>query len=226
MKTTFGGFRISPYPEVKESGKGGIMKNATVIAVCNYKGGTAKTTSALYLAAVWQAQGRRVLIVDADQQESSAYFDSEARPPVDVRYLHAPRLGSTVRQRWGHRYDIIIIDSPPSEGRHSVITGAMAAADYVLIPVGATQLELEQLPKTVGAAVRADKPYGVLLNREPVNSTRVKEAADLIWNAGFNLLRPAIPRRAAIQDAYRAGVDHRTFGYDLIAQQIIEQIGA
>ena len=39
-----------------------------VIAICNPKGGVAKTTSAFHLGAAWAAMGRRVLWVDLDPQ--------------------------------------------------------------------------------------------------------------------------------------------------------------
>lgn len=43
----------------------------TIIAVINQKGGVAKTTTTVNLAAVWAARGRRVLLVDLDSQGSA-----------------------------------------------------------------------------------------------------------------------------------------------------------
>ena len=46
----------------------GVGRLSRVIAICNPKGGVAKTTSAFHLGAAWAAIGRRVLWVDLDPQ--------------------------------------------------------------------------------------------------------------------------------------------------------------
>ena len=44
------------------------------IAVSNYKGGVGKTTTAVNLASIYAAQGRRVLLIDLDPQASATDF--------------------------------------------------------------------------------------------------------------------------------------------------------
>lgn len=53
---------------------------ARFLAVANRKGGTAKTTTAVNVAAEWAAAGRRVLLVDLDPQ-GHATLGAGARPP-------------------------------------------------------------------------------------------------------------------------------------------------
>ena len=202
------------------------MKSATVIAVSNLKGGVGKTTSTMYLAAAYRATGLKVLVVDLDKQESDPAWDPAARPPVDMRWLHGPNAGRTIIQRWGHRYDMILIDTPADEGRHNVISSAMGVANFVLIPTGTSMLDLEQLYRAAGRAAELGVGYGVLITMEQVNSVRIKEAGAEITAHGRRLLTPAIPRRNAIKDAYALGIDHHLFGYDIIATKILQEIGA
>ena len=49
-----------------------------IVALLNQKGAVGKTTLALHLAGAWAAQGKRVVVIDADLQDSA--LDWSARP--------------------------------------------------------------------------------------------------------------------------------------------------
>ena len=74
----------------------------TVLSVCNHKGGTGKTTTAIHVAAALGLSGRRTLVIDLDpqgfltrtmgisepdpEQSVAAFFDPETDPKnIEVR---------------------------------------------------------------------------------------------------------------------------------------------
>ena len=108
---------------------------ALVTAVANTKGGSGKSTLAVNLAVESSRYGRRVLLVDADTQGSSAHF-------VAVRDRNTDRLQAvqltepiihTQIEALAEPFDLVYIDAG---GRDSpVFRSALLAADRVLVPL-------------------------------------------------------------------------------------------
>ena len=142
-----------------------------VIAVCNQKGGTAKTSTAAALTAGAAARGRKVLAVDADPQGSLTYmmgadankpgvFDwMKGKPPAIQRTangdiipgcLALATIDNSTSSKQLRRalegvkgYDLVVIDSSPGLG--ALMMNTLAAATEVLIPLQADILSLQGL---------------------------------------------------------------------------------
>ena len=107
----------------------------TVIAVCNQKGGSGKTTMAINLAGAFAAEDKRVLLLDLDPQGSALDWGSinpDTMPQVEVAEIDRPQL---LRQARALRreYDVIVIDCPAKFADSS--SAAIRVADFVLVPV-------------------------------------------------------------------------------------------
>lgn len=104
------------------------------IAVLNQKGGVGKTTLSIHIASTLALTGKRVLLIDADAQGSSQDWSSIRKKEnlfnvvgISKNIIHKemPTLSES--------YDHVVIDGPPHVS--SVSKSAIAAADFVLIPV-------------------------------------------------------------------------------------------
>lgn len=111
-----------------------------IISVLNQKGGSGKTTLATHLARALQRDGSDVLLADADRQGSARdWAAARADQPLAVAGLDRPSLLRDVARLAGPR-DFVVVDGAPATDDLTV--AAIKAADFVLIPVQPSPLDL------------------------------------------------------------------------------------
>ena len=181
-----------------------------VIALATGKGGSMKTTSAVFLACALVDQSRgeqHVLVVDADVQGDAKDwwyradelgdplpFDVMSAAPADITHLRG------INDRLGDPVDWVLIDSAPY-GR--ALDESVNNADLVVIPSSPSRIDLDQAVGVKDLCDRRGVPAAILLCRTEANTTALRDALAWIDDAGIACFETLIPKRQDILNVFR-----------------------
>lgn len=182
-----------------------------VITVAHLKGGSAKTTSAAYLAHALADTGQRVLAIDADPQGSLLRWSRRGAWSIPVRHMPSAHLDRDLAGLYTEPFDWAVIDTGPYD--LGIVEAAMRAADFILLPTSPGVMEIGQVKATCALAEQAGGAHRVriLLNR-PKASTRIKDAREAMAATGRTVLQAEIPLRVAVEDS-AADAPDRAYGF-------------
>ncbi|MEU8472726.1 ParA family protein [Streptomyces sp. NPDC029006] len=198
------------------------------IAFVQLKPGTAKTTSAVWLAYAFHRRGRTVGLVDADPGASALEWSDQAGGfpfkvaglPVKDFHRRADDLAT----------DVVIGDIPQVEDHAQIARSAMRWADVVVLPVAPTGIELDRMsPMTqvleeMEDLMRPGAQTCVLLNRVVSGAASGPSARRVLSRQGYDVLSTAIPRLEVFAQSFGAEPDRNT-AYDQLATELLERAG-
>ena len=164
-----------------------MQNNKIVIALVNRKGGTAKTTSAAYIATCLQKVGRKVVGIDTDNDKSWLKWKQAVHFPYEVIEGTREKLKEQVETTEGD----VVIDTPPNDGE--IVFDVSEIADEVIIPLAPTGLDVNRLITTVDTVSKVErlrgKPLGsVLLTKWRENFVVSKEVEEALKEKNMPLL--------------------------------------
>lgn len=186
-----------------------------ITVVGGTKGGSGKSTVATNLAVMLAAAGRDVLLVDADDQETSTDFTNlrnETRPG-GAGYSCVALTGRAVMtevRRMAPKYQEVVIDTG---GRDTISQrAALAVADVYLVPFAPRSFDIWTLEKvetlveearTVNPEIRAL----AFINKADPRGAENGEAAELLKSKpGLEFISTALGNRKAYANAAALGL--------------------
>ena len=186
-----------------------------VYTVGGIKGGSGKTTIATNLTVFLLQQGRDVILIDADDQESATDFTSFRHQTLngEVGYTAVKVTGRELNaqvMRLSSKCDDIVIDTG---GRDTVSQrSALTASNVYLVPFAPRSLDIWTLRK-VENLIAEVLPFNpglrclTFINKADARGTYKEEAAELLRSSEFlHFLDTAVGNRISFANAAAAGL--------------------
>jgi chromosome partitioning protein len=190
-----------------------------VIGVCNQKGGSGKSSTAVHLARWLQSQSDSVFVIDSDGQRTSSLWLSNLSQPIPVEIIPDPNELLERLPNLATQHQWLIVDAP---GTLAEATRAIVLwSDLVLIPCQPTGVDLASASDTVrlikqARAIRKGEPQAAIFLNRAVKGTRLKQEAFTVLKAvpDINVLGEVIHQRQVIADAFGQGATVFDLGGD------------
>lgn len=186
-----------------------------VIAVSNPKGGAGKSTTTLLLATYLAQQGATVCVLDADPNQPIMDWKSQGESKTTLQVIGGVRESNLMEILDRQHHQFIFIDL---EGTASVLVSrSIALADFVIIPVQASAVDVRQASKAIRAVRDEERvaqrsnperkiPYKVLMTRTPapgapISSVQQQLEAE-IAGAGIPRFKTSLAERLAFKAVF------------------------
>ena len=176
-----------------------------IVTLAAQKGGVGKTTLAVNLAVAAQIGGTKTALFDLDAQESAtAWSERRAAELPHVEPISVRRLRQAIEAAQTNGFGLVILDTPPAAGAEAA--AAAELSDLVLIPCGASLIDLDAIKRTAQLVATTGKAACAILNAIPPTATAlVEDARTLIEQAGLRVAPVIIRQRSAFRGSWPSG---------------------
>lgn len=166
-----------------------------IITLAATKGGVGKTTLTAALAVKAASEKKRVAIIDADAQQSVAFWYELRGEPDNPKLFDVPCTAESVGLIAAEGFDWVLVDTPPA--LMDQIAEAVHISDFVLIPVRPSAIDLDAVQAMVEICQDQEKPFAFVLNQVEVGWKLTTTAAEVLADYG-----PVLGAQVAYRRAY------------------------
>lgn len=164
-----------------------------ILTIGNKKGGTGKSTTAVYLATALAASGR-TLLVDGDPQGSILSWSEEAGAafPAGVVQWSTRDLARRVQDVAGDYRHVVIDTGRSVTDDDPILRQALMVSDDLVVPCAPSLMDVRELGRVLAmvddvAAVHEVTPH-VLLTKVRAGTTSAREARQGLVDQGVPLM--------------------------------------
>lgn len=173
-----------------------------VISLITQKGGAGKSTLAQNIAATAEADGRKVLLIDADPQRSATeWYEIRGRNDAPMVVEVTPAELKQALELAPKNFDLVVIDTPGRDATN-LIEQVVKASDLCLLPCRPTMKDIRAQAPTV-ASVKANEVEAAFVVTHCLKTGSRADAArnGLTGAHGLPVLPEIIPHRVGYADA-------------------------
>lgn len=145
-----------------------------IITMYNNKGGVGKTTSVINIAYSLSKMGKKVLVMDFDEQKNSSRFflengDNSGYAPTryanifimaydECKKTDTEHMTDLLKQKEDENYDYIIFDLPPA--LNDLTLSMLNFCDYVFVPIELGTFAIQGITVVVDTLSRISAKFG------------------------------------------------------------------
>ena len=180
-----------------------------VVTVAQQKGGSGKTTVTAHLGVEFARRGLRVALIDLDPQGSlgrwfMTRFDRTSGLLGDIAFSTSSAWGVTYEvSKLGASHDLVLIDTPPKID--SDLKPALKAADLVIVPVSASEVDLWATEGVLDLAAREGRRPLAVLNRARAGTRLTEKVRAALSGLDADPADTILAQRQAYAEAIGAG---------------------
>ena len=198
-----------------------------VISFINQKGGVGKTTLSINVASYLARKGHKVLLIDADKQQSASTWTTlRDDTPFQVVSMARENMAKDAL-KLSRDFDYTLIDAPPHA--EAIARSVIIASDLVIMPIEPSGLSSWASDQTI-EQIRQAQEYkqtlkcGFVVSRKIGNTVIGREIRQMVAETGIRVLDADIENRVAYAESLTMGKDIFEWGYDKKAIHEIETL--